>query len=77
MKLNHLLIDLASTLYSWRRSNQTRWRAMVACSAQVRLLGFRSLYLNYQQLYLFGRIPTATETGGQPYSDTSPYKVGK
>ena len=28
--------------------------------------------LNYSQLYLFGQIQTG-QTGGQPYSDTSPY----
>ena len=28
--------------------------------------------LNKQQYYLFGQIQTS-QTGGQPYSDTSPY----
>ena len=28
--------------------------------------------LNYQQFYMFGWILTS-QTGGQPYSDTSPY----
>ena len=30
------------------------------------------LMLNWQQLYLFGQIQTS-QTGGQPYNDTSPY----
>ena len=32
------------------------------------------LYWNYQQIYLFGQILTG-QTRGQPYSDTSLYKV--
>ena len=30
------------------------------------------LMLNYQHIYLFGRVQTS-QTGGQPYSDNSPY----
>ena len=33
------------------------------------------LMLNEQQFYLFGQIQTS-QTGGQPYIDTSPYGVG-
>ena len=37
------------------------------------LFGFSCLVmLNKQQYYLFGQIQTS-QTGGQPYSDTSPY----
>ena len=32
------------------------------------------LFKNYQQIDLLGQIQTS-QTGGQPYSDTSPYKV--
>ena len=31
--------------------------------------------LNEQQIYLFGQIQTS-QTGGQPYSDTSPCEIG-
>ena len=32
--------------------------------------------INQQQIYLFGQIQTS-QTGGQPYSDSSPYKVSE
>ena len=32
--------------------------------------------VNEQEFYLFGQIQTS-QTGGQPYSDTSPYKVSE
>ena len=34
------------------------------------------LMFNQQQIYLFSQIQTS-QTGGQPYNDTSPYKVSE
>ena len=40
-------------------------------------LGFSCfVYVYSQHIYSFGQIQTS-QTGGQPYSDTSPYKVSE
>ena len=50
----------------------TRQTGKYQCTAD-HLFVFDLLFLNEQQFYLFGQIQTG-QTGGQPYSDSYPYR---